>query len=206
VPTESPDRPGRIIARLARQVELAAATVELSLAQYRVLSLLAEGNEAASALADKLAVSRPSITGVVDGLVARGLVERDHDVDDRRRVGHTLTTEGGRVLEAADAEVERRLTEIAAHRPDGASAAFAGLGPWQEALHAYRATRRAERAAEAETARAARRTETARAARRTETARAARRAEAAATTATTTTTTATTTAAAAATTAAKAAT
>ena len=30
-------------------------------------------------LADKLAVSRPSVTGVVDGLVARGLVQRDPD-------------------------------------------------------------------------------------------------------------------------------
>ena len=153
---ESPERPGRVVARLARQVELAAASVEISLAQYRVLILLGDGKEAASALADKLAVSRPSVTGVVDGLVARGLVERDHDVDDRRRVGHALTTEGRRVLDSADAEVERRLSEIAAHRPDGAAAAYAGLGPWQEALDAYRATRRAERAAEADAARAAR--------------------------------------------------
>ena len=156
MPSESPEHPGRVIARLARQVELAAATVELSLAQYRVLSLLAEGNEAASALADKLAVSRPSVTGVVDGLVARRLVERDHDVDDRRRVGHALTTEGRRVLVSADAEVERRLGEIAAHRADGAAAAFAGLGPWQEALDAYRASRRAERAAAARPAETAR--------------------------------------------------
>ena len=161
MPTESPDRPGRVIARLARQVELAAATVELTLAQYRVLSLLAEGKEAASALADKLAVSRPSITGVVDGLVARDLVERDHDVDDRRRVGHALTAEGRRVLEAADTEVERRLGEIAEHRSGGGAAAFAGLEPWQEALQAYRVARRAERAAEADAARAARRAETA---------------------------------------------
>ena len=160
MPAESPERPGRVVARLARQVELAAATVDLSLAQYRLLILLDGGKEAASALADKLAVSRPSVTGVVDGLVARGLVERDHDVDDRRRVGHALTAEGRRVLETADAEVERRLGEIAAHRPDGAAAAFAGLGPWQEALDSYRAVRRAERADRADRADRAARADT----------------------------------------------
>jgi long-chain acyl-CoA synthetase len=156
VSVEPPEHPGRIVARLARQVELAAATVDISLAQYRLLILLDGGKEAASALADKLAVSRPSVTGVVDGLVARGLVERDHDMDDRRRVAHALTAEGRRVLEAADAEVERRLAAIAAHRPDDAGAAFAGLLPWQEALGSYRAARRAETAAAARAAPAAR--------------------------------------------------
>jgi long-chain acyl-CoA synthetase len=141
--SELPLHPGRLLARLARQVELAAAVVDLTLPQYRVLILLGEGKEAASALAEKLAVSRPSVTGVVDGLVARGLVERDHDRDDRRRVGHALTSEGRWLLETADAEVERRLNEIAAFLPRGAAQAFAGLGPWQEALDAYRAERRA---------------------------------------------------------------
>lgn len=140
---ELPRHPGRVLVRLARQVELAAATVDLTLPQYRILIILGEGKEAASVLAEKLAVSRPSVTGVVDGLVARGLVERAHDADDRRRVGHELTDQGRRVLASADAEVERRLEEITAHRPDVAAAAYAGLGPWQEALDAYRAARRA---------------------------------------------------------------
>jgi long-chain acyl-CoA synthetase len=146
VPIELPGHPGRVLVRLARQVELAAATVDLTLPQYRILIILGEGKEAASALAEKLAVSRPSVTGVVDGLVARGLVERAHDVDDRRRVGHELTGHGRRVLASADAEVERRLEEITAHRPDLAAAAYAGLGPWQEALDAYRTARRARAA------------------------------------------------------------
>jgi long-chain acyl-CoA synthetase len=147
VPDESLDHPGRVVARLARQVELALATVDLTLPQYRVLILLGEGKEAASALAEKLAVSRPSVTGVVDGLVARGLVERHHDRDDRRRVGHELTDGGRRLIETADGEIERRLGEIAALRPGGAAAAaFEGLRPWREALDAYRSARRAARA------------------------------------------------------------
>jgi long-chain acyl-CoA synthetase len=132
-----------VIARLARQVELAAATVDLTLSQYRALCLLGDGQEAASALAEKLAVSRPSVTGVIDGLVARGLVERHHDGDDRRRIGLGLTADGRRLLAAADGEVERRLRDIAAYGEESAEEAFEGLGPWKEALDAYRTARRA---------------------------------------------------------------
>jgi DNA-binding MarR family transcriptional regulator len=143
VATELPGHPGPVIARLARQVELAAATVELTLSQYRALSLLGEGQEAASALAEKLAVSRPSVTGVIDGLVARRLVERRQDDGDRRRIALELTADGRRILAAADREIERRLRDIAAYGPESADAAFEGLGPWKEALDAYRTARRA---------------------------------------------------------------
>ena len=85
----------------------------------------------------------PSVTGVVDGLVARGLVRRDHDPDDRRRVGHSLTGDGRGLLAAADAEVERRLSDVAEYRADGPAAAFEGLALWQEALDTYRSARRA---------------------------------------------------------------
>lgn len=149
---ESSEHPGRVIARLARQLELALATVDLSLPQYRILTFLAGGNEAASALAEKLAVSRPSVTGVVDGLVSRGLVTRVDDPADRRRVGHDLTAAGRQLFERAEAEVERRLNEILSHRPDQAPAALAGLTPWQEALDSYRTARRAARRREAEQA------------------------------------------------------
>ena len=149
MPDEALAHPGRVVARLARQVELALATVDLTLPQYRVLILLGGGKEAASALAEKLAVSRPSVTGVVDGLVARGLVERHHDRDDRRRVGHELTDGGRSLLDIAEAEIERRLSGIAALSPGGAAAAFAGLGPWREALDAHRSARLA-RAREAQ--------------------------------------------------------
>jgi long-chain acyl-CoA synthetase len=136
---ESSPRPGRTAARLARQVELALSEIDLTLPQYRILILLDEGKVAASALADKLAVSRPSVTAVVDGLVTRGLVERHHDPDDRRRVGHDITVEGRLILERADISVDKRLTEIAAiiDQP-AAAAAFSGLNCWREALDTYR--------------------------------------------------------------------
>ena len=97
---------------MARHVELAVAAVDLTLAQYRVLGILGDGREAASALAHKLAVSRPSVTGVVDGLVARGLVRRDHGEYDRRRVDLDLTDAGRLLLRAADAAVDTHLPRI----------------------------------------------------------------------------------------------
>jgi len=63
-------------------------------------------------LAKKLAVSRPSVTGVVDGLVARGLVRRDHTEDDRRRIDVGLTDAGRELLAAADSAVEQRMERI----------------------------------------------------------------------------------------------
>jgi long-chain acyl-CoA synthetase len=104
--------PGHTLARLARQIELAVATVNLTLAQYRVLAILGDGCEPASVLAEKLAVSRPSVTGVVDGLVTRGLVRRDHIEDDRRRIDVGLTDAGRMLLAAADAAVEQRMERI----------------------------------------------------------------------------------------------
>lgn len=132
-------RPGRAAARLARQVEIALAQVDLSLAQYRILILLDEGKVVASALADRLAVSRPSITAVVDGLVTRGLVVRNNDPDDRRRVGHDLTDEGRRLLGLADDTVDRRLGDIASLAGKTRAAhAFKGLASWREAMDAAR--------------------------------------------------------------------
>lgn len=136
---------GRTLARLARQVELAAATVDLTVAQYRVLGILHEGREAASKLAEKLAVSRPSITGVVDGLVTRGLVQRTHDGGDRRRIDVHLTELGRETLAQADAEAQRRLDEIASHGDEPAAALFAGLDAWREALNEYRSARHGSR-------------------------------------------------------------
>ncbi len=140
---EPSPRPGRTAARLARQLELALAEVDLSLPQYRILILLDEGKVEASALADKLAVSRPSVTAVVDGLVTRGLVERHHDSGDRRRVGHDITHDGRLVLERADESVDGRLSAIASiiEEPESTTA-FEGLDCWRLALDAYRTVRR----------------------------------------------------------------
>ena len=123
----------RAVARLAKQVEVAIGPLDLSLPQYRVLALLADGSTASSVLARKLAVSPPTVTAVVDGLVARGLVERQADPEDRRRLTLLLTRDGKRVLAAADAAAEARLDEIAGFLEESEPLA-AGLDSWNRAL------------------------------------------------------------------------
>ena len=121
--------------RLARQVALALADLDLSPSQYRLLLFLSEGNAAASAVAGRLAVSRPSVTALADGLERRGLLQRKSDPSDRRRVAHELTDAGKEALGAADTAVADRISGIAAHLDaDHADQALEGLALWNEAL------------------------------------------------------------------------
>jgi long-chain acyl-CoA synthetase len=134
---------GRVAARLARQVEVGLSQVDLSLPQYRILMFLDEGTTVASQLADHLALSRPTITAVVDGLVARGLVARSPQDGDRRRVCHALTAAGRQLLQEADHSVDARLRAIAGHLDDARDLADAlrGLDCWRQALDHYRAAK-----------------------------------------------------------------
>jgi long-chain acyl-CoA synthetase len=148
VTTESATAPprsanaGRTAAWLAKQVELGLAAADLSLSQYRILGLLAEGSAMSSALAERLAVRPPSVTAVIDGLEARGLVERRHSENDRRRVSLEITQAGRRTLETADDSVNGRLSQLAeALGPGGAAKALANLELWARALRAHRAAR-----------------------------------------------------------------
>jgi DNA-binding MarR family transcriptional regulator len=124
----------RAVARLAKQVEVAIGPLDLSLPQYRVLGLLADGSTASSVLARQLAVSPPSVTAVVDGLVGRGLVERRADPEDRRRLTLLLTREGTRLLAAADTAAEARLDDIAGFLDGPRGALAADLDGWNHAL------------------------------------------------------------------------
>jgi len=130
---------GRVAAWLSKRVEVALAGMDLTLPQYRVLGILAEGAAAASGLADRLAVRRPSITALIDGLVARGLVDRRQEDADRRRVALRLTDEGARILVEADRAVDDYLVSIAGHLPDKDEAmALRSLELWARAMTASR--------------------------------------------------------------------
>jgi long-chain acyl-CoA synthetase len=131
---------GRVAARLAKVVERALTDLDLSLAQYRLLGNLADGPSQASTLAERLIVSRPSITALADGLVERGLVTREGSEGDRRRVMHVLTVAGRQMLSDADDAIEARLCTLAGELSDPDSRrAFRGLEVWGRALDAYRA-------------------------------------------------------------------
>ena len=106
----------RTLIRLARMLERGAG--DLSLPQLRVLALVDEGGERASQLAERLAVSKPTITAVVDGLVERGYLKRTADCDDRRATKITLTAAGRRALRDAEAAMSARLHDVLAYADD----------------------------------------------------------------------------------------
>ena len=137
---------GRTIAWLAKQVELGLAAVDLSLPQYRVLGLLSEGSSVSSAVAEQLAVRPPSVTALIDGLVARGLVDRRTIEGDRRRMSLEVTDEGRRMITAADTAVDARMADIARMLgdEDDGDGAVADIARWLSAfaLLPPRATRR----------------------------------------------------------------
>ena len=109
----------RTLTRLARMLERGAG--DLSLPQFRVLALVDEGGERASQLADRLAVAKPTITAVVDGLVDRGFLKRTADCDDRRATKITLTAAGKRALSDAEHAMHARLHDVLAHADDPAA-------------------------------------------------------------------------------------
>lgn len=130
---------GRVAAWLSKRVEVALGTVDLTLPQFRVLGILAEGSSAASGLADRLAVRRPSITALIDGLVARGLVDRRQEEDDRRKVALRLTKDGERILEEADRAVDEYIASLAGFLPAKEEAmALRSLELWGRAMAASR--------------------------------------------------------------------
>src|SRR5262245_2038286 len=140
-PTELTERAGiHAVARLARQLDRALDTTDVTLPQFRVMALIDNGSSASSALARRLAVSPPTVTAVVDSLVARRLVERRNDPGDRRRLALHLTAKGRRALREADAAIADRLRLISSHldEPDAAADALASLAVWNDALDRFR--------------------------------------------------------------------
>lgn len=108
-------RAARALTLAARALERAAAARDLTLAQFRVLALVDAGDERSTLLADRLAVAKPTITAVVDGLVERGFVAREAVVGDRRKIRVALTPAGVLALRAAEDEMGETLGRIFEH-------------------------------------------------------------------------------------------
>jgi long-chain acyl-CoA synthetase len=138
------DQATRAAARLSKLVENALDEVGLSLPQYRLMVLLADGSAVATALARRLTVTRPSITALADGLVERGFVTRVPDARDRRCVTHSLTPAGHTALGHGDHAVRAHLETTVAHLPARQRrTAIDGLALWLTALDLNRAAQEA---------------------------------------------------------------
>jgi DNA-binding MarR family transcriptional regulator len=119
---------------------------DMTLPQFRVLGLVARAPERANRLASQAAISRPSLTGVLDGLEARGWVRRREVDGDRRGVELEVTRAGRRALDGAHAAVRERLADVLAHVPPARrDAALDGLAALGEAVEIDLEQRRAAR-------------------------------------------------------------
>lgn len=67
-----------------------------------------------SFLAEKLRVTRATITGLLDGLEKENFIERVADTRDRRRIGVRLTPEGRQVLEKLLPHYYRNMARLTA--------------------------------------------------------------------------------------------
>jgi DNA-binding MarR family transcriptional regulator len=107
------DGPTLTIARLGRLLEN-HASASLSLPQYRVLGVLASGEERATQLAARLSVAKPTLTALVDSLVERGYVARESLDGDRRGVTLSITKPGRAALHTTAASLRAALDDVLA--------------------------------------------------------------------------------------------
>ena len=101
-----------IVLRLFRTLERVDSN--LTPQQYRIMKLAGAGGERSARLAERLAVAKPTLTAIADGLVAAGYARRDAEAGDRRVVRLCLTTAGHDALERADAAYGRWLDRVLA--------------------------------------------------------------------------------------------
>jgi DNA-binding MarR family transcriptional regulator len=106
----------RALARASRIVE--RASVELSFADYRVMSAISSGEGRASRLADRLALGKPAVSASVESLSKRGLIVRSKVEGDNRAIALTLSDDGRDLYERMLARMARQLELLAERTPD----------------------------------------------------------------------------------------
>jgi DNA-binding MarR family transcriptional regulator len=97
---DEPRRAVRVLARLHRLLDCADAG--LTIPQYRMLTVLSEGGQRSTRLAERLACRKPTVTAVADGLIAAGYAVRESEPGDRRIVRLCLTDAGRAALDRAE--------------------------------------------------------------------------------------------------------
>ena len=106
---------------LAPNISLEGLESDVTVAQIRVMLVLrAEGACSMSRIAAAVGVVPSTATGIVDGLVTRGLIMRDNDPHDRRKVICKLSKEGEEVIHGlwkwGRSQIEKLLLELSAEQ------------------------------------------------------------------------------------------
>ena len=124
---------------LGRALELAVQVTGLSSAKFRALSLVNAGITSSGLIASFLDVKPSTVTTVMDGLVAEGIVVRVRGTNDRRRVDYELTDSGRETLGEANTAAVQALSTLAANiESKDRDAAYGGLDLWTQAIDARR--------------------------------------------------------------------
>jgi DNA-binding MarR family transcriptional regulator len=97
---------------------------QIGLSQGRFLTLIVMNRTPSEAinpstLADKLGVTRATMTGLLDGLRKKGLIERQIHPEDRRKVGVLLTDSGRRTLDKILPDYYRHFAKLTTYLDEG---------------------------------------------------------------------------------------
>ncbi|MBV0910870.1 MarR family winged helix-turn-helix transcriptional regulator [Anianabacter salinae] len=116
------------IRRILRATELygreLARAAGLTAAQIRVLQVIAEtGISNPTAIATRMGVSQATITALIDRLQAKGLVQRERSLRDRRQTDLTLTPEGRAAIDRAPDALQQRYVKQ-----------FEALEDWEQSM------------------------------------------------------------------------
>jgi DNA-binding MarR family transcriptional regulator len=114
--------------RILRATELygreLARAAGLTAVQIRVLQVVAEtGSSTPKAISARMGVSQPTMTTLIDRLVAKGLVERHRSETDRRQMNIVITPAGRDAIDRAPDPLHDRYV-----------AAFDALPDWEQAM------------------------------------------------------------------------
>ena len=89
----------QLIREISRRESNYLSQGKITLPQLWVLEALSrQGSSPMNKIAQSLGVSRPAATGLIDRLIAQGLVRRQPDTRDRRIVRAALTAKGSRIV------------------------------------------------------------------------------------------------------------
>jgi len=98
----------RTAERMSRGVNETLRQADLTATQYNALRILRGAGEAGascSEISERMVTKDSDITRLLDRLEARGLISRERDTEDRRRIATRITDEGLRVLAELDVPI-----------------------------------------------------------------------------------------------------
>jgi DNA-binding MarR family transcriptional regulator len=93
---------------IQEHIRLAAAEqYNITVEQFHILRHIRRGTDSVSALAETRGISRPAVSQSVELLVARGLITRTTDAQDRRHLKLDLSADGNALMDAVSGDTRQ---------------------------------------------------------------------------------------------------